>query len=285
MTASSLSAAEPFSIRDRVVAVTGGAGVLCSSMVEYLLQAGAKVAILERRIDVADALRDKLAAMGLTEAMTVEADVLDRVTLEEARAKVLARWGKIDILINGAGGNHPKGTCAAEQFTSGSPLADTFFGMDVAGFEFVNRLNFIGTLLPSQVFGEAMVAGGGCIINISSMSATQPLTKVAAYSAAKAAVENFTRWLATHLAPVNVRVNALAPGFFITDQNRFLMLEADEKTLTARGNKVINKTPMRRFGEPGDLLGALRFLISAEASFVTGVTIPVDGGFLAYSDI
>ena len=198
---------------------------------------------------------------------------------------MLAQWGRIDILVNGAGGTHPKGTCAAEQFVEGTKLEDSFFGLDLAGFEWVNKLNFIGSLLPSQVFCQAMVKSGGSVINISSMSATQPLTKVAAYSAAKASIENFTRWLAVHLAPVNIRVNAIAPGFFLTSQNRFLMLEADGKTLTPRGQKVLNKTPMHRFGDPKDLCGALTYLVSDEASFVTGVVIPVDGGFLAYSGV
>lgn len=282
---SSCCSQESFNLKGKVAVVTGGAGVLCSVMTEYLLKAGVKVAILDLKLDVAEAFRAKVAAQGLTEAIAVGANVLERPSLEEARKVVLAKWGRVDILINGAGGNHPKGTCPAEQFVKGTALADSFFGLDVSGFEFVNRLNFIGTLLPSQVFGEVMLEGGGSIINISSMSAGQPLTKVAAYSSAKASIENFTRWLATHLAPMNVRVNAIAPGFFITEQNRFLMLEQDGKTLTPRGNKVIAKTPMRRFGEPSDLCGALRFLVSDEASFVTGISIPVDGGFLAYSGV
>lgn len=274
-----------FDLSGKVAIVTGGTGVLCSAMVESLLRAGVKVAVLARRAEVADELRAKLAAAGLTESITVAADVLDRPALEAARSAILAKWGRIDILVNGAGGNHPKGTCPAEQFTAGTPLENTFFGLDITGFEYVNRLNFIGTLLPSQVFGEAMLKNGGNIINISSMASTQPMTKVAAYAAAKAAVDNFTRWLATHLAPMNIRVNAIAPGFFITEQNKFLLLEKDEKTLTARGGKVINKTPMRRFGDAKDLCGALHFLASDEASFVTGITLPVDGGFLAYSGV
>ena len=157
--------------------------------------------------------------------------------------------------------------------------------MDMEGFEYVNRLNMTGTILPSQVFGELLAASGGCIVNISSMAAFQPLTKVGAYGAAKAAVDNFTKWLATHLAPLGVRVNAIAPGFFITDQNRFLMMEKDGETPTPRGRKVLAKTPMHRFGDPEDLCGALRFLVSPAASFVTGTIIPVDGGFLAYSGV
>ena len=200
---------------------------------------------------------------------------------------MLKRFRKIDVLINGAGGNHPKGTCTAEQVTKDTPLEETFFGMDQSGFEFVNKLNFIGTLLPCQVFCKDMLKKGGAVLNFSSMAAMccQPMTKVPAYAAAKAGISNWTAWLATHLAPMGIRVNALAPGFFITNQNRFLLLEKDEKTLTARGNKVINKTPMRKFGEPSDLHGAARFLLSDDASFITGVVLPVDGGFSSYSGV
>ena len=272
-------------LEGKVVIVTGAAGVLCSVMAESMLREGAKVVLADLNEDGAKAFQKTLAAQGLTETMTVQANVLERASLEAAREKVLAQWGRIDILVNGAGGNHPKGTCPAEQFTEGTKLEDSFFGMDLAGFEFVNKLNFVGSLLPSQVFCQAMLKGGGSVINISSMSATQPLTKVAAYSAAKASIENFTRWLAVHLAPMNIRVNAIAPGFFITTQNRFLMLEQDGKTLTPRGQKVINKTPMHRFGDPKDLCGALNYLVSDDASFVTGIVIPVDGGFLAYSGV
>lgn len=269
----------------KVAVVTGAAGVLCSVMSESLLREGAKVVLADLNEDTAKVFQKALAEKGLTETMTVVVNVLERPSLEAARDAILAKWGRIDILVNGAGGNHPKGTCAAEQFVEGTKLEDSFFGLDLAGFEWVNKLNFIGTLLPSQVFCQAMLKGGGSVINISSMSATQPLTKVAAYSAAKSAIENFTRWLAVHLAPANIRVNAIAPGFFLTAQNRFLMLEQDGKTVTPRGKKVLNKTPMHRFGEPKDLCGALTYLVSDDASFVTGVVIPVDGGFLAYSGV
>jgi NAD(P)-dependent dehydrogenase (short-subunit alcohol dehydrogenase family) len=269
----------------KVAVVTGAAGVLCSVMTESLLREGAKVALADLNEDHAKVLQKTLTGQGLGETLALGVNVLERGSLEVARDAILKKWGRIDILINGAGGNHPKGTCSAEQFVEGTKLEDSFFGLDLAGFEFVNKLNFIGSLLPAQVFCQPMLKTGGSVINISSMSATQPLTKVAAYSAAKAAIDNFTRWLAVHLAPANIRVNAIAPGFFITQQNRFLMLEQDGKTLTARGQKVINKTPMHRFGEPKDLCGALTYLVSDEASFVTGVVIPVDGGFLAYSGV
>ncbi len=270
----------------KVIVCTGAAGVLCSTMTEDLLLHGAKVAVLDLRGDVAKDFCDKLAAKGLTETIAIEANVLDRASLEKARDKVLAKWGKIDVLINGAGGNHPRGTCPAEQMTKDAKLEDTFFGLQMEGFEFVNKLNFIGTLLPCQVFCKVMADnGGGNVLNFCSMAAYQPLTKVAAYGAAKASIMNFTYWLATHLAPMGIRVNAIAPGFFITNQNRFLMLEKDGKTLTPRGNKVIAKTPMRKFGEPSDLFGAARYLLSDEASFVTGVVLPVDGGFVCYSGV
>lgn len=280
------SAADKSGVQGKVIVCTGAAGVLCSSMTEDLLKHGAKVAVLDLRGDVAKEFCKKLAKKGLTETLAIEANVLDKASLEAARAQIIKKWKRVDILINGAGGNHPKGTTPAEQMTKETKIEDTFFGMDQAGFEFVNKLNFIGTLLPCQVFCKDMAKRGkGAVLNFCSMAAYQPLTKVAAYGAAKAGIMNFTYWLATHLAPMGVRVNALAPGFFITDQNRFLMLEKDGKTLTARGNKVIAKTPMRKFGQPSDLHGAARFLLSDEASFVTGVVLPVDGGFVCYSGV
>ena len=284
-------------VEGKVIVCTGAAGVLCSSMTEDLLKHGAKVAVLDLRGDVAKQFCAKLAKKGLTQTLAIEANVLDKASLEAARDVVLKKWKRIDVLINGAGGNHPKGTTPAEQMTKGTPLEDTFFGtkgvkledtffgLMPEGFEFVNKLNLIGTILPCQVFCKEMLKKGGAVLNFCSMAAYQPLTKVAAYGAAKAGIMNFTSFLATHLAPMGIRVNALAPGFFITNQNRFLMLEKDGKTLTARGNKVIAKTPMRKFGQPSDLHGAARFLLSDEASFITGVTLPVDGGFVCYSGV
>ena len=269
----------------KVVVMTGAAGVLGSTIAEDLLRHGCRVALLDLRAEAAEALAASLAAKGLPDTLPIAGNVLDAASMEAARDAVLARWGRIDILINAAGGNSPKGTCPAEQATKDTPLGDTFFGLQMEGFEFVNRLNLVGTLIPSQVFCKAMLENGGAVVNFASMAAFQPLTKVAAYGAAKAAVVNFTSFLATHLAPMGIRVNALAPGFFLTNQNRFLMLEKDGKTPTARGYKALAKTPMRKFGEPSDLCGALRFLVSDEASFVTGVTLPVDDGFLAYSGV
>jgi NAD(P)-dependent dehydrogenase (short-subunit alcohol dehydrogenase family) len=272
-------------VEGKVCVVTGAAGVLCASLTEDLLRHGAKVAVLDLRGDVARKFCADLTKKGLKDTIAIEANVLDKQSLIEARTAVLKKWKRIDVLVNGAGGNHPKGTCSAEQMEKTTPIADSFFGLDQEGFEFVNRLNFIGTLLPCQVFCEAMLKKGGAVLNFCSMACWQPMTKVAAYGAAKAGVMNFTAFLATHLAPMGVRVNALAPGFFITNQNRFLLLEKDGKTLTPRGNKVIAKTPMRKFGTPSDLHGAARFLLSDEASFVTGVTLPVDGGFMCYSGV
>ena len=272
-------------VEGKVIVCTGAAGVLCSSIVEDLLRHGARVALLGRTGAKLEKLAKRLAKKGLGQTLVCVADVLDRVALETAKKAVLRKWGRIDALINGAGGNHPKGTTPAEQMTKGTKLEDTFFGLAAEGFESVNKLNLVGTILPCQVFCQEMLKKGGAVLNFCSMAAYQPLTKVAAYGAAKAGIMNFTSFLATHLAPMGIRVNALAPGFFITNQNRFLMLEKDGKTLTARGNKVIAKTPMRKFGQPSDLHGAARFLLSDEASFITGVTLPVDGGFVCYSGV
>ena len=275
-------------IKDKVIVVTGATGVLCSSMCEDFLAHGAKVVLLVRNLDKAAALMKKLAKKKLDKnAYPVQGDVLDREGLEKARKVILKKFKRIDVLVNGAGGNHPKGTAPAEQMTKDTPLADTFFGMSPDGFEFVNKLNLIGTIMPCQIFGQDLIKSKGCILNYASMACFQPMTKVAAYAAAKAAILNFTSWLATHLAPMGVRVNAVAPGFFVTEQNRFLLTDPKAPNgLTARGNKVINKTPMRRFGEPADLHGACRFLIDNEAAaFVTGVTLPVDGGFMCYSGV
>jgi len=205
--------------------------------------------------------------------------------LQKAAAAILKKWKRIDCLINGAGGNHPKGTAAAERLTKEVPLKDSFFGLDAESFEYVSRLNLLGTVVPCQVFCKDMVKHGGAVLNFCSMAAYQPLTKVVAYGASKAGVKNFTEFLAVHLAPVGIRVNAISPGFFLTEQNRFLMLKEDGKTLTPRGKRVIEKTPMQRFGQPSDLHGVARFLLSNESSFMTGVTIPVDGGFTAYSGV
>ena len=273
-------------LKGKVCVVTGAAGVLCSAMVEALLEEGAKVALIGRTESKLIELQEKLSNKGLGETLVTAADVLNEEDLREAKTKINTAFGPVDILINGAGGNHPKATSPAEQMTAATAKEDSFFGMSMDAFGFVFDLNFKGTLLPCQVFGEDMVDHkSGNIINISSMSADRPLTKVGAYSAAKSSVDSLTQWLAVHLAPMNVRVNALAPGFFVTGQNRFLLYQEDGKTPTARGQKIINNTPMGEFGKPEDLKGAIKFLAGPGSRFVTGIILPVDGGFSAFSGV
>ncbi|MCM8530514.1 MAG: SDR family oxidoreductase [Lentisphaeraceae bacterium] len=274
------------SIKDKVCVVTGAAGILCSAMVEALLEDGAKVALLGRTESKLVDLKNALAEKGLTETLVVAADVLSSEGLLKAKASINETWGKVDILVNGAGGNHPDATSKAEQMLPETPLEDSFFGMSLDAFGFVFDLNFKGTLLPCQIFGKDMIdSGAGNIINISSMSADRPLTKVGAYSSAKASVDSLTQWLSVHLATRNIRVNALAPGFFVTGQNKFLLYQEDGVTPTARGQKIINNTPMGEFGEPEDLKGAIKFLAGPASRFVTGVILPVDGGFSAFSGV
>ncbi|NQZ57202.1 MAG: SDR family oxidoreductase [Lentisphaeraceae bacterium] len=274
------------SLKNKICVVTGAAGILCSAMVEALLEDGAKVALLGRTESKLVDLQSELNNKGFGETLVVAADVLNTQDLLDAKTKINSTWGKIDLLINGAGGNHPDATSAAEQMTKDTPKEDSFFGMSMDAFGFVFDLNFKGTLLPSQIFGEDMLASGsGNIINISSASAKEPLTKVAAYSAAKASVDNFTKWLSTHLAPMNIRVNALVPGFFVTGQNKFLLYQEDGETQTARGQKSINATPMSQFGKPEDLKGAIKFLAGPASRFVNGISLTVDGGFSAYAGV
>ena len=276
-------------LKGKTCVVTGAAGVLCSAMVEALCEAGAKVALLGRTEEKLLALSEKLKAKGFEKTLPIRADVLVREDLERAQEQVLEAFGPVYLLVNGAGGNTPKAVTQSEilEGTSDEDLARGFFGTDMEAFRFVFDLNFMGTLLPCMVFGKSMIkSGSGNIINISSMSAINPLTKVAAYSAAKASIDNFTRWLAVHFAKMKVRVNAIAPGFFSTVQNRFLLYEEDGTTLTPRGNKIITHTPMEEFGRPEDLKGALLYLASNDQSrFVTGIVLPVDGGFSAYPGV
>ena len=283
---------ELFNISGKVVVITGGGGVLCGEMARALSKCGAKVAILDLRENIAVKLAYEITKHG-GEAVGLACDVLDKESIEKASVRILELFGRVDILINGAGGNSPKATTAKETLEPEDlkkidvPGNKSFFDMDQEGVKFVFNLNFLGTLLPTQVFAKLMAkqGDGGNIINISSMNAFCPLTKIPAYSAAKAAISNFTQWLATHLAPVNIRVNAVAPGFFLTDQNRFLL--TDEKTgkLTSRGETIIKHTPMHRFGDPADLVGSLIWLVSPASKFVTGIVVPVDGGFSAFSGV
>ena len=282
----------PFNIdlNGKVAAVTGGGGILCSCMAKALAECGAKVAILDLRLEAAEKVAAEITAAGYV-AKGYACNVLEKDSLEAVNASIEADFGAIDILVNGAGGNHPIGTTSNE-FMTPEDLETikegftTFYELDPSGVQFVFNLNFIGTLLPTQVFSKAMAKKGeGTIINISSMNAFTPLTKIPAYSAAKAAVSNFTQWLAVHMAKVGIRVNAIAPGFFLTDQNRTLLTNPDG-SLTPRANKIITNTPMGKFGVPEDLTGALLWLADSKgAAFVTGIVVPVDGGFSSYSGV
>ena len=274
----------------KTAVVTGGGGILCSVMAEALAASGAAVAILDLREENARRVAEKINASG-GRAIGVGANVLDVESLKAAEQVVNKNFGACDILINGAGGNNPRGTTSKE-FLFKEDLAGavegvtTFFDLDPAGVEFVFNLNFLGTLLTTQVFCRSMAAGnGGNVINISSMNAFTPLTKIPAYSGAKAAISNFPQWLAVHFSRVNIRVNAIAPGFFLTDQNRTLLTNPDG-SLTARGNTILTHTPMGKFGRPEDLTGAILFLLDDEAAgFINGVVLPVDGGFSAFSGV
>jgi NAD(P)-dependent dehydrogenase (short-subunit alcohol dehydrogenase family) len=263
----------------RNVVVTGGGGVLCSEMALAVAGCGAKVAVLDRDLALAQKVVDRITQAGGT-AIPVQCDVLSPERMEEAKKQVTDQLGFADTLINGAGGNNPKATTNPSQ---------PFFSLPPEALRFVFDLNIIGTILPSQVFGRAMAEHkSGVILNVSSMNSFRPLTRIAAYSAAKAGVSNFTQWLAVHMAQEyspEIRVNAVAPGFFLTEQNRFLMTEQATGALTERGKKVIDHTPMARFGTPQDLLGAVLWLLSPAASFVTGTIVPIDGGFSAYSGV
>ena len=268
-----------FDVSGKVAAITGAGGVLCSTIAEGLAANGCKVAVLDIRPDAAQAVVDRITKAG-GEAMAVKVNVLDRPSVEAAEHTVRERLGEIDILINGAGGNRGEATT--------SPDVE-FFDLPPDAVRWVFELNCVGTILPSQVFGRSMARrNAGCIINISSMCAFTPLTRVVAYSAAKAAVSNFTQWLAVYMAQncsPNIRVNAIAPGFFLTEQNRYLLTDKQTGELTDRGQTILTHTPMGRFGEPADLLGTLLWLLGDGASFVTGIVVPVDGGFSAFSGV
>jgi len=271
----------------KVAVITGAGGVLCGMFAEAVAKAGAKVAVLDLNIQAAQQVADKINADG-GNAKAYKADVLNSEVMNAVHENVLSDFGPCDILINGAGGNSPKATTTKEFYELGDIDAETvsFFDLDKAGVEFVFNLNFIGTLIPTQVFARDMVERKDCtIINISSMNAYTPLTKIPAYSGAKAAISNFTQWLAVHFSKVGIRINAIAPGFFVTNQNRGMLYEAQGKP-TPRTEKILAATPMGRFGESEELLGTLLYLLCPEASgFVNGIVIPVDGGFSAYSGV
>lgn len=277
-------------LTNKVAVVTGGAGVLGSYWVDALAEAGAKVAILDLNLENAKRKAKELENNGKT-SLGVECNVLDKESLKKAHKIILENLGPCDILVNGAGGNNPKGTTTkeylfAEDLTEDKKDIITFFDLDQKGISFVFDLNFLGTLLPCQEFAKDMIGRKGCsIINVSSMNAFTPLTKIPAYSGAKAAISNFTQWLAVHFSKVGIRVNAIAPGFLITSQNEALLKNPDG-SLTERSKKILTNTPMERFGNPEELCGALLFLASEDASsFITGIVLPIDGGFSAYSGV
>jgi NAD(P)-dependent dehydrogenase (short-subunit alcohol dehydrogenase family) len=274
-------------MQKKTVVITGAGGVLCSTFAKALAKTGMKAALVDLNLQAAENVVNEILKEGGT-AKAYEADVLDKSSLESAHEKIKSDFGKCDILINGAGGNNPKGTTTNEFFNIediAKKEVISFFDLDADAIKSVFNLNLLGTLLPTQIFAQDMVTSGGNIINISSMNAFRPLTKIPAYSSAKAAVSNFTQWLAVHFAASNIRVNAIAPGFFVTNQNRALLFD-ELGAATQRTKKILNATPMGRFGEPKELVGTLLWLIDDNASgFVTGIIVPVDGGFSAYSGV
>ena len=273
----------------KTIVLTGAGGVLCSTLAIALAKQGHNIAVLDLRKEAADAIADEIKATG-GKALGVMGNVLEKDTLEKAKKEINDAFGKVDILINGAGGNHPMGTTSnpffqMEDLKNTTDGFKTFFDLDPKGIEFTFNLNFLGTLIPTQVFAQDMVGRDGCsVLNISSMNAFTPLTKIPAYSGAKAAVSNFTQWLAVHFSKVGIRVNAIAPGFFLTDQNRALLTNSDGSA-TPRGEQIIGQTPMGRYGKPEDLVSTVEWLCDDAASFITGIVVPIDGGFSAYSGV
>lgn len=277
----------PFKVNleNKVVVITGGGGILCSKFAEALAELGAKVAILDINEKSIEKILNKIKIKNGI-AIGIPTNVLDIESLRNAEREISDQFGACNILINGAGGNHPKGTTSQEFLSKEALGNNSFFDLGVDGIKFIFDLNFIGTLLTTQIFAKKMIeAEDPVIINISSMNSFRPLTKIPAYSAAKAAVSNFTQWLSVHLSKVGIRVNAIAPGFFLTEQNKNL-LQKEDGSLTPRAEKILDHTPMGRFGQPEDLIGTLLWLIDDRASgFVNGIIVPVDGGFSAYSGV
>ena len=275
-------------LKDKVAIITGGAGIICSAMARSLAAQGVKTVILDLKLDAAQEVARQIENEFNASSFGIAANVLDKKSLEMAMQQIYNRFGGVDILINGAGGNSPDATSKVEMMkgTMDENPEETFFGLKIEGFDKVFDLNFKGTLIPSMVFASDMVKKrSGVIVNISSMNSFRPLTRIAAYSAAKAAVNNFTQWLAVHFAKTGVRVNAIAPGFLLTNQNRFLLFDENTGDPTERGKKIIKGTPMERYCLPEELTGTLIYLVSDLSKCVTGVVIPVDGGFSAYSGV
>lgn len=275
-------------LKNKVGVITGGAGVIGTALAHALGSAGVKTAILDINLDKAMNNAGKLSSETGTKILGIQADVLDRQSLEKAHYQVIKELGPVDFLINCAGGNAPEATTKLEELTDKtvSELENSFFGLPLEGFEKVFALNFLGTVLPVKVFARDMVKRKqGVILNISSMNSFKPLTRIPAYSAAKASVNNFTQWLAVHLAKVGIRVNAIAPGFFLTDQNRFLLMDKKTGDYSPRGKKIIANTPMGKFGHPEDIQGTALFLLSKMSGFITGIILPVDGGYSAFGGV
>lgn len=273
--------------KDKVVVITGAGGILCSMMAKEYAKMGAKVAVLDLNKDAAQKVADEIVADGGV-AKAYAVNCLEKDSMAAAKELINKELGLTDILINGAGGNNPKGTTTNDYFDikdMKDPDVKSFFDLDGGGVDFVFKLNFLATFLTTQVFAADMIGRGGNIVNVSSMNAFRPLTRIPAYSGAKAAVSNFTEWLAVHFAKEGIRVNAIAPGFFVTKQNYGLLFDNDGKP-TARAQKILAGTPMGRFGEPEEILGTLTFLTDdSKAGFVTGIVVPIDGGFSAYSGV
>jgi len=275
-------------LKDKICLVTGGAGTLCSIIAESLAEAGVHVVILDRSLAKADSVANSISNKTGVECFGVEADVLDKNSLIDAKLAVNKKFGKINYLVNGAGGNSPRATTKTEFIDPSNikNLEDSFYGLDIDGFREVFDLNFLGTVLPTMIFTTDMLkSGNGSVVNISSMNSFRPLLRIPAYSAAKASINNFTQWMAVHLSKAGIRVNCIAPGFFLTNQNRFLLVNETTGEQTTRGKKVIENTPMGRFGKPGDLTGSVIFLLSDLSGFITGITLPIDGGFNAFSGL
>lgn len=280
------AAIKDLNLKGKVAVVTGGGGVICSTMARALAAHGVKTAILDLNLKAAEKVAAEIKAESGVESLGFSANVLDRASLEAAKKDINQKLGKIDYLVNGAGGNAASATSKVEKMKDGDALEDTFFGLQLEGFDKTFDLNFKGTLLPTLVFAADMVENKfGGIVNISSMNSYRPLTRIPAYSASKAAINNFTQWLAVHFANTGIRVNAIAPGFLLTNQNRFLLVDEKTGASTPRGQKIMNGTPMERYGTPEELSGTLLYLLSDWAEFITGVVIPVDGGFSAYSGV
>jgi NAD(P)-dependent dehydrogenase (short-subunit alcohol dehydrogenase family) len=274
-------------LKGKVAVMTGGTGVIGRSAAQALAASGVRLALAGRDKIRAQSIASEIAALTGGEVIGLGLNVLDRTSLEVARQTVHELLGPIQLLINGAGGNRPSATSRDERMTSADPSerGRSFFGLDMTGFDEVFQLNVMGTVLPTQIFAQDMVGVGGAVVNLSSMASMRPLTKVAAYAASKAAVNNLTQWMSVHLAPQNIRVNALAPGFFLTEQNRFLLTDENTGEPTARTRKILAATPMGRLGMVDELQGALLFLLSDLSRFVTGTIVAVDGGFSAYSGV